>query len=197
MGFFDQGKSFTKAMNILDTKFGLFEWISEKTIMMIEDEKQSAMVNWDVDEVERIFEDYLSERANNLLQYFNPIDAIEVVLGYVIITVLQAPGKFTGMSPLITGILPQALTLDGLMLQFIWSAFFMEFWANFNIMFLLHQLFSIVQYFLMFLLSWNVEIYIYDFRIVRYVSLFFAFIYDIFYVVMAASALDLVFIKGK
>jgi len=59
MGFFDQGESFTKAMDILDTKLGLFEYISDKTIMMIEDEKQTAMVNWDVDETEKIFSNYL------------------------------------------------------------------------------------------------------------------------------------------
>jgi hypothetical protein len=70
MGFFDQGESFTKAMDILDSKFGLFEFISDKSIMMIEDEKQSAMTNWDVDETERIFTNYLSERENNLFANF-------------------------------------------------------------------------------------------------------------------------------
>lgn len=59
MGFFDQGESFTKAMDILETKFGLFEYISDKSIMMIEDEKQTAMINWDVEEAEKIFENYL------------------------------------------------------------------------------------------------------------------------------------------
>ena len=49
----------------------------------------------------------------------------------------------------------------------------------------------------MFFLSWNFEIYIYDLRIIRYFSLIAAVMYDIFYVIMAATALDLVLVKGK
>ena len=37
---------------------------------MIEDEKQTAMVNWNLEEAEKIFEDYLKERWDNLLQNF-------------------------------------------------------------------------------------------------------------------------------
>ena len=49
----------------------------------------------------------------------------------------------------------------------------------------------------MFFLSWNFEIYIYDLRIIRYISLITAVIYDAFYIIMAGTALDLVFVKGK
>jgi len=73
----------------------------------------------------------------------------------------------------------------------------MDFWAEFNILFICHQIFSMIQYILMFFLSWNFEIYIYDFRIIRYMSLIAAVIYDTFYIIMSASALDLVFVKGK
>lgn len=49
----------------------------------------------------------------------------------------------------------------------------------------------------MLLLLWNNEIYIYDFRIVRYMSFFVAIAFDIFYLVMAGTSADLVFVKGK
>ena len=49
----------------------------------------------------------------------------------------------------------------------------------------------------MLLLLWNNEIYIYDFRILRYMSLMAALAFDFCFVIMAGTAVDLIYVKGK
>lgn len=49
----------------------------------------------------------------------------------------------------------------------------------------------------MILLLFNWELYVYDFRIVRYASFFLAIVFNILYILMAGSAADLIFVKGK
>lgn len=48
----------------------------------------------------------------------------------------------------------------------------------------------------MLLLVWNNEMYLYDFRLLRYFSELMAVMFNLAYVMMAGITLDLVYVKG-
>ena len=68
MGFFDQGKSFNKAFIMLDNDYHQREWLSDETLDMIQDERDTYMVNWDFKSATgpTIFLDWWKGRMANL-----------------------------------------------------------------------------------------------------------------------------------
>ena len=46
-----------------------------------------------------------------------PVELIENIILYLIVTIVTSPGKFTIMSPLITALFPTALGANGLLAQ--------------------------------------------------------------------------------
>ena len=49
----------------------------------------------------------------------------------------------------------------------------------------------------MWLLLWNTEVYLYDLRILRYISLFSAITFNVLYFTAICGEADLIFVKGR
>jgi len=54
-----------------------------------------------------------------------------------------------------------------------------------------------MQWILMLMLVWNWDLYLYDFRIVRYLSELYALMFIFAFLIMSGIEIDLVFVKGK
>lgn len=101
---------------------------------MLTNEKNVLFGQWDFDKAQTIFEDYLKERADHFVYHFNAIDAIETIVGFIMIHLIEMPGKFTAMSPLFTAVIPEAIILDCVLIQLLFNVFYNEFFAQGNIM---------------------------------------------------------------
>lgn len=114
-GLFTDGRTFVDILDKLDVKFHIFQWVSKSTIMMIEEERQIMIENWNFDKGADVFDSYLLERFYYLLCYFDPFDAYTTITSFLIISLLQAPGKLTVVSPMF-GIIAQGIVFDATVL---------------------------------------------------------------------------------
>lgn len=64
------------------------------------------MIYYDFPAGIKIFENFYLERYNNFMKNINPVELIENIILYLIVTIVTSPGKFTIMSPLITALMP-------------------------------------------------------------------------------------------
>lgn len=196
MGFFDEGKSFDEAFALLDKDYHQTEWLSEETLQMIQDERDTYMVYWDFSTTgPTIFWDWYKERVVHLKQ-IDPVPLVENLVLFVLVTVLNAPGKFSLLSPIFTGWSPTVLTSNCVGAQLVANVWINRWFAEGNVYLLAMQGFTIMQYVLMLMLVWNFDVYLYDLRLIRYLSAFCALIFVIGFILMTGVELDLVFVKG-
>jgi hypothetical protein len=139
--------------------------------------------------------DYFDERYDHFVNNFQP-KTLEVFIEFVIVYSLEFPGKFSMMSPIFTAYGPIILGLNLVGLQFFANAYYHHLWAHGNWMLIVMTLFGIFQYTCMFMLVQNTDAYLYDFRLTRYVSLFFATVFNTTYLMVLARVYDLLFIKA-
>lgn len=59
-----------------------------------------------------------------------PVELIENIILYLIVTIVTSPGKFTIMSPLITALFPTALGANGLLAQIYFNITINKLWAH-------------------------------------------------------------------
>lgn len=196
-GFFDKGQSFDDGFALLDKDYHQTEWLSEETLQMIKDERDTYMVYWDFStRGPQIFWDWWIGRLKHLRE-IEPVPLVENAVLYVLVTLLTAPGKFSLLSPLFTGWGPTVLTFNCVSAQFIGNLWINRYFAEGNFYLIGMQIFTITQWLLMLLLVWDVEIYLYDFRILRYFSELGAFTFAAAYLTMVGMWLDLVFVQGS
>lgn len=196
-GFMDGGKSFDEGFALLDKDYHQTEWLSDETLAMIGNERDTYMVYWDFGTTgPTLFWDWYTGRLTHLRQVeAGPL--VENLILWVLVTVLTAPGKFSIMSPLFTGWNPTVLTFNCVGAQVLANLWINRLWAEGNVYLLMMQGFTLMQWILMLMLVWNWDLYLYDFRIVRYLSELYALIFIFAFLIMSGIELDLVFVKGK
>ena len=119
------------------------------------------------------------------------------MIEFILINIVECNGKFTLISPLFTAYMPILMMLNLLALQTFFQVVMFKFFAGFNLILISIEVFTWVQYAFMFLLLLEEDFYLYDFRIVRYISLGAAVIFLTFYAALAAMELDLIYLKGR
>lgn len=196
-GFMDGGKSFDEGFALLDKDYHQTEWLSEETLAMIGDERDTYMVYWDFGTTgPTLFWNWYTGRLAHLRQVeAGPL--VENLILWVLVTVLTAPGKFSIMSPLFTGWNPTVLTFNCVGAQLLANLWINRLWAEGNVYLLMMQGFTLMQWILMLMLVWNWDLYLYDLRIVRYLSELYALMFIFAFLIMSGIEIDLVFVKGK
>jgi len=129
------------------------------------------------------------------MKNINPVELIENIILFLIVTVLTSPGKFTIMSPLFTALMPTAIGALGLLAQIYFNITMNKLWAHGSKYLLGMQLFTIFQYIFMLMLVWNFNLYLYTFRIIRYLVFFEAISFLFLYLMTLGVFLDLYFVK--
>lgn len=97
-----------------------------------------------LDKAQSVFDDYVKERSFYFWTHFNSVDAIQDWFGYIVITIIEIPGKFTATSPIFTALIPEALILDAILIQLLFNLFYNDFFAGGNILLISIQLFTFV-----------------------------------------------------
>lgn len=195
-GFLDSGKSFDEGFALLEKDYHQSEWLSEETLQMIRDERDTFMVYWDFSwNGPTIFWDWYTGRLVNL-KHLDAVPLVENLVLFVLVSILDAPGKFSIFSPYFTGWGPTVLAYNCVGGQIIANLWINRFFAEGNVYLLAMQSFTIMQLVLMTFLVWNSDIYLYDLRIIRYLSELYAIIFLLGFVLMSGVELDLVYVKG-
>ena len=110
-GFFDGGKSFEEGLEILDSSYNLYDWLSPETRALIEDEEQIMMIDYEFTKAKGRYMDYFNERSLNFLSNFDPY-TLEVFIEFMVVYLLEFNGKFTLMSPIFTAYAPILIGAD-------------------------------------------------------------------------------------
>lgn len=132
-GFLDQGKSFDEGFELLDKDYHQTDWLSDATLDMIEDERDTFMVDFDFTTTgPRIFVDWYKGRLANF-KNIEPVPLIENLLLFILVTVLDAPGKFSIFSPIFTGWSPTLLTFNCVAGQFVANLWINHWFAEGNV----------------------------------------------------------------
>jgi len=132
-GFADQGKSFDEGFELLDKDYHLTDWLSDATLDMIEDERDTYMVYYDFGTTgPSIFWDWYKGRVANL-KNIEPIPLIENLLLFLLVTILTSPGKFSVFSPIFTGWSPTVLTFNCVGAQIIGNLWINNWFAEGNV----------------------------------------------------------------
>lgn len=195
-GFMDSGKSFDEAFELLDQDYHQTEWLSEETLQMIMDERDTYMVYSDFSaEGPSIFWDWYKGRLEHLKEV-EPVPLVENLVLFVLVTVLTAPGTFSIFSPIFTGWSPTVLALNCVGAQFIANLWINRSFAGGNVYLIAMQAFTVLQWVFMEFLVWNVDIYMYDLRIVRYISELGALVFVVGFVMYTGVEIDLVYVRG-
>lgn len=155
------------------------------------------MVNWDFKSATgpTIFWNWWRGRMSNL-KNIQPVPLIENVILFILVSFLNAPGKFSLLSPIFTGWSPTVLTFNCVGAQIVANFWINKYFAEGNIYLLSMQGFTLFQWLCMLLLVWNNEMYLYDFRLLRYFSELMAIMFNLAYIMMVGITLDLVYVKG-
>lgn len=89
------------------------------------------------------------------------------------------------------------MTASLVLIQTIAGFTFFKYYAHGNIFMIVTSIWTISQWFWLYLLLWNEDWYLYDFRPIRFLVLAGAITFSIFYGIALAIELDLVFIDGQ
>ena len=112
-GFVDGGKSTEKALEMLDLELGLYQWVSQATIDMIETEMGFIYVDFDWEKALEYFAEYLDDRRINFMYNGGlTIDIVLLLYKLFFVTVLTATGKFSAMSPIYTAFIPGLMAVN-------------------------------------------------------------------------------------
>ena len=161
---------------------------------MVENEEQALMVKFDFLEAWNVFLEYFFERLDNFQKNGN-IEIVEILIEFFFVYIGQLPGKLSLMSPWFIGIF-YVITVDLTFAQALFNLFINEWFAHGSLILVGSQIFTYVQCVLMSFLLWNFQFYLYDFRMVRYVSLITAITFILGYVMVVAKTIELYFIKA-
>lgn len=101
------------------------------------------------------------------------------------------------MNPLFTATIPSIIGLNIVVISIAFNISVNKWWANGNLLLLLLQAFTIIQFVFLWLLLWNTDVYLYDLRILRYVSLTSAIVFNVLYFTGICGEADLIFVKGR
>ena len=194
-GFVDGGESFEAGLEILDSSYNLYDWLSPETRALIDEEEQIMMVDYQFSEAKERYMEYFDERSSYFLANFEP-KTLEVFVEFVVVYMLEFNGKFTVMSPIFTAYAPILILFNMISLQFFSNAYYHHYWAHGNAFLVFMTFFGFFQYMCMFMLLQNTDAYLYDFRLTRYVSLFLAMSFDLVYLAVLYRVYDLLFIKA-
>lgn len=194
-GFFDEGESFYKGLEILKDE-GLYDVISDKTIDMIDTEVDTLMKKHNFAEGQKILIDYLDERKNNFANEHNPLKDFEMIFGGALVTVLTMPGKLSLVSPIITALLPTIATWQLTLAQLIMNILINKWWAGGNLLLLFFQAEHILMQVCMMMLLSDINFYLYGLRILRYLVFAWCIFFNLAYIAMAGGVVDQVFVNG-
>ena len=106
------------------------------------------------------------------------------------------PGKFSAMSPMRTATTPGLVSANLVLIQMIAGFTFFKWYAHGNLFMIVSVAWTLMQWFFLYLLLWNEDIYLYDLRIIRYFVLLGAITFDFFYFGFFGMELDIVLIDG-
>jgi len=152
------------------------------------------MIDFQFDQCEELVLDYLDERYWNLLNNFNPAD-VWVFMEMGLVIALTGPGKFAITSPLFTAAYPSMNAISATFIQIYYNFTTNKWWGGGNLFLISMQLFQFVQLASLLPLLWNTEVYLYDFRVWRFISFGAAGIFDWIYLAVSFDFLQLVFSK--
>mmetsp|Transcript_29385 Transcript_29385/g.44396 ORF Transcript_29385/g.44396 Transcript_29385/m.44396 type:complete len:150 (-) Transcript_29385:261-710(-) len=144
-----------------------------------------------------MWDDYASTKWDAWQKFPFQQKFYETFAAFLLIKALEWNGKFTIISPLLTSITPIIMCANLVALQLFFNVFMFKFFAHFNLLLIGIQIFTMIQYVGMFFLLQELNFYLYDFRIVRYIFFGAAIAFLLFYMIMAAEEIDLVLIKGR
>lgn len=74
---------------------------------------------------------------------------------------------------------------------------FFKFYAHGNLLMIMTLMWTLSQWFCMYLLLWNQDFYLYDLRLLRYLVLLLAITFDFFYACLFSAELEIVWLEGK
>lgn len=109
---------------------------------------------------------------------------------------MTLPGKLSIMSPVFTATTPSLVTANLILLQIITGFTWFKYFAHGNLFMIFTEVWTAGQWLLMYLLLWNEDWYLYDLRIVRFLSLAGAITFMIFYMAGVAVEVDLLVVEG-
>jgi len=153
------------------------------------------MIFYDFTAGTKIFNDYIRERYLHFVINIKPVELIENIILYLIVTIVTSPGKFTIMSPLFTAFMPTSIGALGLLAQTYFNIYMNRLWAHGSKFLLGMYFFTISQYIFMLMLVWNISFYLYTLRIIRYIVFFEAISFLFLYLMTLGVFLDLYFVK--
>ena len=110
---------------------------------------------------------------------------------FLVTSYLESPDHVLSLgSPLLTAYIPTFLGASLMILQIFANVILNKWWAHGNAYLLVMQAFGIQQYAAMVLAMWNVDAYLYDARLIRYIFLIEAAIFMMVYISGLAVFLD-------
>lgn len=142
------------------------------------------MIDYQFDQCEALVVDYAEERYWNLLNNFNPAD-VWTFMEMALVIALTGPGKFAITSPLFTALYPSMNAMSGIFIVFYYNFTRNKWWGGGNLFLISMQLFQLIQFASLLPLLWNSEMYLYDFRLWRFISFGAAGIFDWIYLAVA------------
>jgi len=116
-----------------------------------------------------LFVQYIAERWENFVENVNIGIFIYRFVEMVLVLVFDSKGKMSILSPLVNALVPSVIIYTLTTIQFFYGAVGMKGWAKGNIVFIALQIFSLVNSALALLLLYEIEWYIYDLRILRWI----------------------------
>ena len=88
------------------------------------------MIFYDFPAGTKIFNDFVRERYLHFVINIKPVELIENIILYLIVTIVTSPGKFTIMSPLFTAFMPTSIGALGLLAQTYFNIYMNRLWAH-------------------------------------------------------------------
>lgn len=98
---------------------------------------------------------------------------------------------------MITATTPGLVSANLVLIQIIAGFTFFKYYAHGNVFMIFTVAWTLMQWFWLYLLLWNDDLYLYDLRIIRYFVLLGAITFVGFYLFALAVELDLVLLEGK
>ena len=88
------------------------------------------------------------------------------------------------------------MTADLILIQLFAGWQFYQYFAHGNLLMIFSVFFTLTQWVSMYLLLWNDEFYLYDFRLVRYMVLLAAMVFNFIYACWVSAELEIVWVEG-
>lgn len=120
------------------------------------------------------------------------METCKVSGSFIIMNALLFPGKLTILSPWLTGFWPIVTGYGLIFLQLIHDAIFFKLFAEGNFILMITNIYTWVQLAMFTLLYLNLDIYLYDLKIIRLISLGWAVFTNVIYLFDAFDAVRLI-----